>query len=129
VTVSAGGGPDLGAGNGIEVKDRRRLPAELLVKFKAATGRQPRGECTPGSAFNTPSCVRKMRSENIYALACRFSMSAAIVNSVLSFVSEARRTSDIQVIISAYRTEKSAMITYISSVIWPEGLGDLRSSV
>ena len=31
------------AGNGIEVKDRRRLPAELLVKFKAAAGKQPRG--------------------------------------------------------------------------------------
>ena len=32
------------AGNGIEVKDRRRLPAELLVKFKAAAGKQPRGK-------------------------------------------------------------------------------------
>jgi hypothetical protein len=32
------------AGNGIEVKDCRRLPAELLVKFKAAAGKQPRGK-------------------------------------------------------------------------------------
>jgi hypothetical protein len=32
------------AGDGIEVKGRRRLPAELPVKFKAATGKQPRGK-------------------------------------------------------------------------------------
>ena len=38
-----------------------------------------------------------------------------------------RRSSDTRVIISACRTQKSARITRVSSVIRPEGLGDLRS--
>lgn len=43
--TAAGGGLDTtqvrewAKGQGIEVKDRGRIPAELIVKFKAATGR------------------------------------------------------------------------------------------
>jgi hypothetical protein len=40
---------------GIEVKDRGRMPGELAVKFKAATGKQLR-EAIPGPAFSTPPC-------------------------------------------------------------------------
>jgi hypothetical protein len=39
------------------------------------------------------------------------------------------RSSDTRVIISAYRLEKLMMITRVSIVIRPEGLGDLRSPV
>ena len=31
-------GPRVGQGQGIEVKDRGRVPAELVARFKAATG-------------------------------------------------------------------------------------------
>src|SRR5215467_13339101 len=43
--------------------------------------------------------------------------------------SQARRTADTRVIISAYRTEKLERITRVSCVIRPKGLGDLRSPV
>jgi hypothetical protein len=33
-------GPRLGQGTGIEAKDRGRVPADLVAKFKAATGQQ-----------------------------------------------------------------------------------------
>jgi type IV pilus biogenesis protein CpaD/CtpE len=39
VTLNSTEVRDWAKGQGIEVKDRGRIPAELLVKFKAATGR------------------------------------------------------------------------------------------
>jgi hypothetical protein len=59
-------GRSLGAGNGIEVKDRRRLSAELLVMFKAAVGKQPRGKAPQDRPSVHPhACVRALFDRSV----------------------------------------------------------------
>jgi hypothetical protein len=78
---AAGGGDGCGA-RGIDVKDRGRVPAELRVKFKAATGQQRLGRARRRRYRPLRTCrieyviVRIGRS--------RTQLSAQFVTSVLS---------------------------------------------
>src|SRR5271165_6093806 len=57
------------AAQGIEVKDRGQVPAELGGQVQAATGKTLCGEGSPGSAFSTPSCrIARVARTHTHAL-------------------------------------------------------------
>lgn len=79
------------AGNGIKVSDRRRLPAELLLTFMAATGRQLRGK-EPRLGLQYALIPNSGRRGLVYlCIGLHATNVEAIVNSPSSFVSETCR--------------------------------------